>query len=147
MLKGVGGVMRWRELPEEERLRLGKKLIRDAEIYLGEQVLERLPEELKGDANVCYWSGCGMHKDLNAVKEGADRMSKWWELAGKVPPVTLANRFKAEGGPSSEACQSDRGGVKLTSLVGALVRHSQEGPAGSIPCFFEESGWARSLLS
>lgn len=123
MLEEVGGVVCWGELPEEERLRLGKKVIRDAEICLGERVLERLPEELRGDANVCYWSGCGMHKDLNAVKEGADRMSKWWEVARKVPPVALINKFKAEAGPGSEACRSDRGGVKLTSLIGALVRH------------------------
>ena len=123
MLEEVGGVVCWGELPEEERLRLGKKVIRDAEICLGERVLERLPEELRGDANVCYWSGCGMHKDLNAVKEGANRMSKWWEVARKVLPVALINKFKAEAGPGSEACRSDRGGVKLTSLIGALVRH------------------------
>ena len=121
MLKGVGGVVCWGELPDEERLRLGKKVIRDAEICLGERVLERLPEEQKEEASGCYWSGCGMHKDLNAVKEGVDRMSKWWEKAGKVPPVALSNKLKAETG--SEGRRSDRGGLKLTCLVGALVKH------------------------
>jgi len=123
MLKEVGGAAHWRELPEEEHLRLGKKLIRDAEICLGERVLERLPDDQKEDAIGCYWSGCGMHKDLNAVKEGADRMSKWWEEAEKVPPVALTNKFKVETGPGSKVCRSDRGGVKLTNLVGALLRH------------------------
>ena len=68
-----------------------------------------------------------MHKDLNAVKEGADRMSRWWEEAGKVPPVALANKFKAEAGSDSGTGCSDRGGVKLMSLVGALVKHKDPG--------------------
>ncbi|KAF9645629.1 hypothetical protein BDM02DRAFT_3262776 [Thelephora ganbajun] len=123
MFREVGGAACWRELPEEERLRLGKKLIRDAEICLGERVLERLPDSEKREAISCYWSGCGMHKDLNAVKEGVDRMSAWWEKAGKVPPVALTNKLRAQTGLGSEVCRSDRGGVKLTNLVSALVRH------------------------
>jgi hypothetical protein len=127
MFREIGGAAHWKELPEEEQLRLGRKLIRDAEICLGEHVLERLPDEQKREATRCYWSGCGMHKDLNAVKEGVDRMSKWWEEAGKVPPIPLANKFKAEAGSDSKVCLSDRGGVKLTNLVGALVRHKDPG--------------------
>ena len=123
MLEEVGGAVCWRGLPDEERLRLGKRVIRDAEITLGERVLERLPEDLKGEANACYWSGCGMHKDLNAVKGGTDRMSKWWEEGGKVPPIALTNKFKADAKPGTAVCRSDRGGLKLTSLIGALVKH------------------------
>ena len=40
MLKEIGGVPRWKNLPEDERLGLARKLIRDTEICLGEQVLE-----------------------------------------------------------------------------------------------------------
>jgi len=120
MMRSIGGARCWTELPEEERLRLGKNLIRDAEICLGERVLERLPEEMKEDMG-CYWSGCGMHKDLNAVKEGAERMSKWWEEAGKTPPIALMNKFKA--GSDSEASRSERGGIKITNLIGALVKN------------------------
>jgi len=127
MFREVGGAARWKELSEEEHLRLGRKLIRDAEICLGERVLERLPDEQKREVTARYWSGCGMHKDLNAVKEGADRMSKWWEEAGKEPPVALINKFKAEARSDGKVCQSDRGGVKLTNLVGALVRHKDPG--------------------
>ena len=123
MLEEVGGATCWLELPDEERLRLAKKLVRDAEICLGERVLAQLSDEQKREAAVCFWSGCGMHKDLNAVKEGADRMLRWWEKAGKVPPVALINKFKAEIGSDSGVHQSERGGVKLTNLLGALVRH------------------------
>ena len=121
MMESIGGAACWAELPEEEHLRLGKGVVRNAKICLGERVLERLPEELKEEAMGCYWSGCGMHKDLNAVKGGSDRMSKWWEEAGKVPPIALMNKFKAAG--SSEAGRSERGGIKLTNLLGALVRN------------------------
>ncbi|KAF9779153.1 hypothetical protein BJ322DRAFT_1172093, partial [Thelephora terrestris] len=127
MLQEVGGVARWAELPVDDRLRLAKKLVRDAEICLGERVLERLPAEQRQEASGCFWSGCGMHKDLNAVKEGAERMSRWWEKVGRVPPVALANKFKTESGAGCEVRRSDRGGVKLTNLVGALVRHRDTG--------------------
>ena len=125
MFREVGGAKCWRELPEDERLRLGKEVIRNAEICLGERILERLPDGQKEEVAGCYWSGCGMHKDLNAVKEGVDRMSKWWEEAGRVPPVALANKFKADSGSGGEVCRSDRGGVKLTNLLGALVKHKE----------------------
>ena len=45
MLKGLGGVSCWKELPEDERLRLMRELIWDAEICLGERIPERLPAE------------------------------------------------------------------------------------------------------
>jgi hypothetical protein len=127
MLTEVGGATRWSELPEEERFQLGKKLVQDAEICLGERILARLSDEERREADCCFWSGCGMHKDLNAVKEGADRMSMWWEKSGKVPPVALINKFKAETQLDSKVCRSDRGGVKLTNLVGALVKHRDPG--------------------
>ena len=74
-----------------------------------------------------YWSGCGMHKDLSAVKEDTGRMLRWWEKAGKVLSVPLANKFKAEAGSVSGTCCSDRGGVKLMNLIGVLVKHKDPG--------------------
>ena len=128
MLKEIGGGPCWEELPEDEHLRLARELIQDAEICLGKQILERLPaEERRRMLTECYWSGCRMHKDLNAIKEGADRMMRWWEEAGKVPLVVLANKFKAEAGLVNSTCCSDRGGVKLTNLVGALVKCKDPG--------------------
>ena len=126
MMKAIGGVARWVELPEGERLQLGRDLIRDAEICLGERALERLPEDLRREVMEemgCYWSGCGMHKDLNSVKGGVDRMSRWWEEAGRTPPIALMNKFKSEAGSNREVARSERGGVKLTNLLGALVKH------------------------
>jgi len=122
MMRSIGGPACWVELPEGERLQLAKNLIRDAEICLGERVMKRLPKELKEEMG-CYWSGCGMHKDLNAVKGGVDRMSKWWEEAGKTPPIALMNKFKAGVGSSVEAGRSERGGIKVTNLISALVKN------------------------
>jgi len=143
MMRVIGGAARWVELPDEERLQLGKDLIRDAEICLGERVLERFPEELKGESIGCYWSGCGMHKDLNAVKEGADRMSKWWEEAGRTPPIAMVNKFKAESGSGGEVGRSERGGIKLTNLIGALVKHkdSKKGQQDRFRIFSRKVGY------
>jgi hypothetical protein len=114
MVKGVGGAACWMELSEEECLWLVKDLVWDVEICLGEWVLEWLPKEQKEEVMHmgCYWSGCRMHKDLNAVKEGADWMLKWWEEAGKTPLIVLMNKFKAETGSGGEVCWSD---TKFTS--------------------------------
>ena len=37
-----------------------------------------------------------MHKDLNAVKGGAEQMSEWWEKSGETPPVELGIRKRGE---------------------------------------------------
>ena len=127
MLNEVGGMAGWLKLPGEEHLRLGRKLVRDAEISLGEKVLARLSDEQRREVAICFWSGCGMHKDLNAVKGGAEKMSIWWEEAEKVSPVALTNKFKAETNSDGRIHRSDRGGVKLANLVGALVKHRDPG--------------------
>ena len=118
MLAEIGGVDGWMRFSVEERLRLGKKLVRDAEIFLGERVLERLPPEQRQEAAGCFWSGCSMHKDLNAVKEGAGRMLLWWEKSGSVPLVTLANKVRVEAGSDCEVRQSD---VRATHTRQLLV--------------------------
>jgi hypothetical protein len=125
MFREVGGVKCWRELLQDEHLRLEKQVIRDAEICLGKRILEQLPDRQKEEVAGCYWSGCGMHKDLNTVKEGVDQMLKWWEEAGRVPPVTLANKFKADSRSGGKVCWLDRGRVKMANLLGALVKHKE----------------------
>ena len=48
-------------------------------------------------------------------------MSQWWEEAGKTPPIALMNKFKV--GSGGVVGWLERGGIKLTSLVGTLVRN------------------------
>ncbi|KAI0708898.1 hypothetical protein C8T65DRAFT_695745 [Cerioporus squamosus] len=93
--------------------------------------------------------GCAMHKDLNAVKGGASVMGPAWIEMGATPPILLANKENAstlrdinpdllEVGLTSAAVDeltpaelralesSTRGGVKLTSLAGALFNHQDD---------------------
>ena len=72
MMVKVGGYERWRTLSEVEQAELGQKLVRDTNIHLGEEAYQRLSAEEKRRVDLYVWTGCGMHKDLNAVKGGAE---------------------------------------------------------------------------
>jgi len=70
-----------------------------------------------------------MHKDLNAMKGGVGRMSKhWFEFEDGTAPVALMNKFKAIAAKSNSLQEEslvragDGGGVKLTDLLGSLVK-------------------------
>ena len=130
MMERIGGHERWMALSEVEQAELGQQLVRETNIHLGEEAYQRLSAEEKRRVDLYVWTGCGMHKDLNAAKGGAERMSKWWEESGETPPVELMNKFKAQAAaatPKNEDPTSakgpGRGAVKLASLLGALVKH------------------------
>jgi len=130
MVKKIGGYERWEVLSETEQAELGRELIRATNIHLGEEAYQRLSPEEKQRADLYVWSGCGMHKDLNAVKGGAEEMAEWWEKSGKAPPVQLTNKFMAQAialAPENEDPTSakglGRGAIKVASLLGALVKH------------------------
>lgn len=91
---------------------------------------QQLPPEEKEDVDFWVYTGCVMHKDLNAAKGGAERMAKSWEKKNRVPPVSLLSKAQETAAESSSASkkgkgrhQQERGGVKLTGLLGALVKH------------------------
>ena len=130
MMDGIGGWEHWRSLSKTEQAKFGQDLVRETNIYLGEEVYQRLSPEERRKADLYVWSGCGMHKDLNTVKGGTDSMAGWWEQSGKTPPVELMSKFKAQAAaaaPENEdpasAKGSGRGAVKVCSLLGALVKH------------------------
>jgi len=137
MLKKAGGKERWMSLPPAERLRREKEMIREVQIALGEQAYQRLSQEEKEEVDFWVYTGCTMHKDLNAAKQGAERMARSWEEKKMTPPIPLiskAGEIAAESGPAPKkrkggpkkrkgGRQPERGGVKLTGLLGALVKH------------------------
>ena len=129
MMDRIGGHKCWVALSEAEQAELGRQLVRDTNIHLGEEAYQRLSAEEKRKVDLYVWSGCGMHKDLNAVKGGADRMAEWWETSGETPPIELMNKFKAQAATAApenvapSAKGSGRGAIKLTSLLGALVKN------------------------
>jgi len=84
-----GGLGAWSRLAPEARDELAGEVLRRCRIRLGEQAYQALSEEDKRLADLFIWSGCGMHKDLNAVKGG----TKGWSRFGQNPmccrPSTL----------------------------------------------------------
>jgi hypothetical protein len=130
MLESVGGKECWVLLPPVERLRQEREMIRQVQISLGEQAYQRLPPEEKAEVDFWVYTGCAMHKDLNVMKGGAERMMKSWEEKGVMPPIDLMNKAQVIAAESGVAPtkgkggrQPERGGVKLASLLGALVKH------------------------
>ena len=129
MIEKAGGQERWAALPPEERLRQEKEVVREVQIELGERVYQQLsPEEQEGDFYA--FSGCGMHKDLNAMKGGAESMARSWEEKKRTPPITMMNKSQAQAAESGVPPQKgkggrqpERGGVKLTGLLGALLKN------------------------
>jgi hypothetical protein len=74
-----------------------------------------------------------MHKELNAVKGGANAMAAVWKADKLPPPIALYNKFETEKTTSSKGesiatsqkrkQESSQGGVKLTSLAGAIINN------------------------
>ena len=131
MFEKAGGKECWASLPRAERLKWEKEVIREVQIDLGEQIYQRLSPEEKGDADFWAYTGCAMHKDYNAVKGGAERMAgSWEEDSDATPPVALMSKAQTAAAASSSAPtkgksrrRPERGGVKLTGLLGALIKH------------------------
>lgn len=133
MFAKVGGKEHWLSLPPKERLRMGKEMMRQVQITLGERAYQQLSPEEKAEADFWVFTGCTMHKDLNAVKGGVDRMVKLWEEKGRTPPVALMSKAQETASDASDVAplpkkgkggrQPERGGVKLTDLLGALVKN------------------------
>jgi hypothetical protein len=135
MTKKAGGLKAWSQLAPQVRDELVGEVLRQSRIRLGEQVYQALSEEDKRLADLFIWTGCSMHKDLNAVKGGYKRLITVWLKPDVLPPINLLNKDKvaaaclananAELPIPVEACP-DRGAIKLTRLVGALVNHKDD---------------------
>ena len=129
LMREIGGSERYLALSIDEQLQFARRLIREAQICLGERVYQRLSPEEKEFVDYWVWSGCAMHKDLNTMKGGVGRMSKCWiEFGDGTAPVALMNKFKAIAVKSNSLPEEilvragDRGGAKLMDLLGSLVK-------------------------
>ncbi|KAL5483219.1 hypothetical protein ACEPAI_8449 [Sanghuangporus weigelae] len=58
---------------------------------LADRTLETLPEDERRRLRIFVWTGCGMHKDLNAVKGGEVAMREEWNKHN-ISLVLLANK-------------------------------------------------------
>jgi hypothetical protein len=134
----VGGSEVWDELTEVEREEHNKQAMEEVIEKFGAEAWAGLSDDDRAKAEVFVWAGCCMHKELNSVKGGARRMAEYWSTTGNIAPVKLMNQHKemAVNAGSSDAALSsigDSGGVKLTSLAGAIFRHKDDKRVNKIP--------------
>ena len=74
-----------------------------------------------------------MHKEINLVKGGNTAMMAYWSEEGLTGPIKLINRDNAAAAAAETSQAKDQendvsqaGGVKLTSLAGAIFKNKDD---------------------
>ncbi|OCB90417.1 hypothetical protein A7U60_g2336 [Sanghuangporus baumii] len=144
MIEELGSESAWRALTPEEQAEKNLALTGDLADELAGEALLSLSEEEQRRINIFVWAGCGMHKDLNAVKGGDSAMQEEWKKFD-ISPILLANRDNSAvlelaecdgedpGDEQDETAAEKRahevskvGGVKLSYLIGLLVNNKDD---------------------
>ncbi|KAL5483417.1 hypothetical protein ACEPAI_8648 [Sanghuangporus weigelae] len=94
MVRELGGESVWEALHGEERQEKEEEILTRVCKSLGPEAFKRLPESEQHHLKIWVWVGCGMHKDLNAVKGGDSAMRQKWKELG-VSPIPLPNKDNA----------------------------------------------------
>lgn len=106
--------------PGISRLRVAR-LAAGTVLAMGDQAFQELTSDEQQATDLLLWTGCCMHKELNAVKGGVTSMAAVWSKLGLAPPIQLKNKFESaqsatvdsQANPRKQ--EGDRGAVKLTS--------------------------------
>ncbi|KZS94798.1 hypothetical protein SISNIDRAFT_439582 [Sistotremastrum niveocremeum HHB9708] len=133
-MQALGGYECWQRLTETEREAHDRQVLKSLQQEIGEEAFQKLSTEEQRHERLFVWTGCCMHKDLNAVKGGNTSMGAWWLTAGVIGPRKLMNRdnaaVAAEPGVSVAKTRaldvSVGGAVKATSLAGAIFNHKDD---------------------
>lgn len=151
-IEQAGGYESWERLPHDKQVQLGHEAHDAAIRQLGEHRFDALSPEEKAWASLFIWAGCGMHKELNAMKYGAKAMKEWWDSSeakamGAVLPILLYNKDNAAAAsdPTASTAKAraeavtSRGGIKATELAGGIMRHknSKKGQQDTYRWYFE----------
>jgi hypothetical protein len=129
----AGGPNVWDMLSADEQATQNAETYRSVCIDLGEQAFAKLTAEEQREVDFLVWAGCCMHKEMNSVKGGNAAMAAWWEEAGLWGPMKLMNKANAAAAATGAGRARDQavdasqsGGVKLTSLAGAVFHHKDD---------------------
>ena len=130
----VGGKDAWAKLSKEEQDEEDQKTYEIIIERLGAHEYDALDYEEKRIINLFIISGCCMHKEHNSLEGGNKEMIKVWPTLGHPGPIKLMNRDNAAAAatPGLSAAKqralmvSGAGGVKLTSLAGAIFNHKDD---------------------
>lgn len=135
----TGSVGDWRNLPDDKQSELMHNAWFTLTTQFGEKEFQKLDRDSQFDVDFVAWTGCCMHKELNAVKGGVSAMATAWESLGTKPPVVLKNKFEVTTLTTNTQDKTTRGAIKLTSLAGALFNHrdNKRGYHTTIDYYFE----------
>ncbi|KAF8198610.1 hypothetical protein BJ912DRAFT_1020488 [Pholiota molesta] len=100
----AGGLEAWNILSDVEKDNRDRAAYDKLCERLGEEAWLQVPEDVRLEATLFIWAGCAMHKEINAMKGGAQRMQEYWAKNELTPPLKLFNRdnaVAAAAGPSS----------------------------------------------
>ena len=129
----AGGPTAWDALSLEEQVKRNAESHHKVCVLLGEGVFEQLSSDEKKEVNFLVWAGCCMHKEMNSVKGGNTAMMAYWSEEGLTGPIKLMNRDNAAAAAAGTSQAKDQandvsqaGGVKLTSLAGAVFKNKDD---------------------
>ncbi|THH17058.1 hypothetical protein EUX98_g9199 [Antrodiella citrinella] len=91
----IGGREVWDALPQQEMEAHAVRAYQKVCAAVGQKAYEAMTQEDKDQADLFITAGCCMHKDLNTVKGGNERMMGMWKREGLTPPLVLPNRDNA----------------------------------------------------
>ncbi|EUC54483.1 hypothetical protein RSOL_052380, partial [Rhizoctonia solani AG-3 Rhs1AP] len=103
-------VPNWEDLPSDDQDRLTHNAWSALALSKGEQAFNQLSGIDKESATFFAWTGCCMHKEMNATKGGVASMSAEWEKLGLEPPIDRVSG----------------GAIKITTLAGLLFNHRDD---------------------
>ena len=126
-MSAAGGYDAWMELTADEYEKHELKAYKWVCITLSVDKLGKLRPEECQYAALFIWGGCCMHKEMNSVKGGNAQMMVFWAKNNLPGPKMLFNKDNRAvarlGGDATQERASEvstAGGVKLTSLAGAV---------------------------
>lgn len=134
-ITAMGGQDVWNRISPLERDAYEAEVAKELALHTGKSVYSALSESQKHEYELFFRGGCCMHKDLNAVKGGDKEMSEIWTKIGVPGPVVLPNKDnnaivndKNSSVPARARVLelSGRGGVKATSIAGALFNNKDK---------------------
>jgi hypothetical protein len=143
MLNASGGFARFMAQSTEKQDEELREMDVAIGLQLGEEAFAALPIEDQRERTWFVWTGCDMHKALNAFKIGCAAMPGYWIAHRLTPPVTLGNKANAEllhrllnpeESPTTalgdeqvqEIERTSRGGNKCIGLLGAIFCNKNE---------------------
>lgn len=146
MILQVGESM-WNAMNEEEKKKSNLLVIEKLTEKLGEIAFNALPEIKRHRITIWAFSGCGMHKEMNAGKGGDLGMQEEWKKHG-ISPVLLPNKdndavlqmsnrrgnepdddddLQEESAVEKRAREvSEAGGSKHSKLMGNLLNNADD---------------------